>query len=870
MNDPIATRLTEDGHAEAIAFPYARLEAGLVPDAGRTSRAAPGRGVTGEGDDAKAARLRADDPAFAEWAQGYGVIAHTATTQVRVHEMLALHSEGDAAAMADACALLQAADRLASAGMWLVVHMTYARSVARDGRPLRADEFKADPEGHTGGSLNMVPAYAGYLAANALAGRTRSWLMGQGHCVSAIDSLNLLVGNMLPEHAARYDLTDAGLSRFVADFYSYAIGADGRPASPLGSHVGAHTAGGMLEGGYLGFAELQYVHMPLPGESLVTFLSDGAFEEQRGADWVPRWWRAADCGAVLPIMIVNGRRIEQRTDVAQEGGVPWLRAHLRLNEFDPVTIDGRDPAAFVWAIVDMERRLAAAGTAAGGLAGAGVRLPYAIAETVKGYGFPGAGTNRAHNLPLEGNPAHDEAARAEFNRSAAALWVEPGVLDDAVARLNRHGQQARVRERDHPLAHRDVALPTIPPLPWRTDAASPTGATASPHAASKAPARASPMVALDTAFVAIVKANPHLRVRVGNPDELRSNRMGTTLDLLRHRVERPEAGVAEAIDGAVITALNEEAVVSAALGNKGGLNLVVSYEAFAAKMLGALRQEIIFARHLKEAGRPPRWLSVPVIATSHAWENGKNEQSHQDPTIGETLMGEMSDVSRVLFPPDWNTALASLAAVYATHATVATMIVPKRDVAVVLDRARAEAAVRDGAVRLHGSGAADERLLLAAVGAYQLAEARRASARLAQRGIAHALVSIVEPGRFRAPRDAMERAACADEATRSRLFPAHSELRVIVGHTRPEPLAGVLRPLDTGAARTRVLGYVNRGGTLDTFGMLFANRCTFAHVLVDAAELLGVTADSLLSADELAAVRGEADPRLLDAHRSTP
>jgi hypothetical protein len=52
--------------------------------------------------------------------------------------------------------------------------------------------------------------------------------------------------------------------------------------------------------------------------------------------------------------------------------------------------------------------------------------------------------------------------------------------------------------------------------------------------------------------------------------------------------------------------------------------------------------------------------------------------------------------------------------------------------------------------------------------------------------------------------------------------------------------------------------------------MLFANRCTFAHVLVDAAELLGVTADSLLSADELAAVRGEADPRLLDAHRSTP
>ena len=38
----------------------------------------------------------------------------------------------------------------------------------------------------------MVPAYAGYLAVNALSGITRGWLMGQGHCVAAIDALNVL------------------------------------------------------------------------------------------------------------------------------------------------------------------------------------------------------------------------------------------------------------------------------------------------------------------------------------------------------------------------------------------------------------------------------------------------------------------------------------------------------------------------------------------------------------------------------------------------------------------------------------------------------------------------------------------------------
>lgn len=84
--------------------------------------------------------------------------------------------------------------------MWIVVHETYARSVYLDGRELQSDDFKPDPEGHTGGSLNMVPAYAGYMAANAIAGQTRSWIMGQGHCVAAVDTLNLLLDNMTEAH----------------------------------------------------------------------------------------------------------------------------------------------------------------------------------------------------------------------------------------------------------------------------------------------------------------------------------------------------------------------------------------------------------------------------------------------------------------------------------------------------------------------------------------------------------------------------------------------------------------------------------------------------------------------------------------------
>jgi phosphoketolase len=119
--------------------------------------------------------------------------------------------------------------------------------------------------------------------------------------------------------------------------------------------------------------------------------------------------------------------------------------------------------------------------------------------------------------------------------------------------------------------------------------------------------------------------------------------MGRTLEFLKHRVNRPEPSVAEAVNGAIITVLNEEAVIGAVLGNKGGINIAVTYEAFAVKMLGAVRQEVIFARAKKERGHQG-WLAIPVVVTS-TWENGKTSNP-TDATFCEALLGKMSDTAR--------------------------------------------------------------------------------------------------------------------------------------------------------------------------------------------------------------------------------
>lgn len=798
-------------------------------------------------------------PEASRWAAGYGSIAHKTITQVRIFELadkLALtHGDQQRQRLFQQ---LQALDRITSAGLWLVVHEVYARNVYLDGRDLQAEDFKEKPEGHTGGSLNMVPAYAGYLGANAVTGETRGWLMGQGHCVSAIDSVNLLVDNLLPAHKERYrthagtsQLTEAGLTRYVRDFYSYRLNDQGQQDSPLGSHVNPHTAGGIAEGGYLGFAQLEYVHMPLPGETLVTFLSDGAFEEQRGSDWVPRWWRSQDCGKALPIMINNGRRIDQRSTMAQKGGTDWFEKHLRLNSFDPIVIDGHDPAAFVWLILEMETRLnAEAAAIEQGGATYPIHFPYGIAVAQKGAGFFNAGENLAHNLPLGGNPRTHAQLAQTFNKYTRQLWVPTAELTDAIKQLQTHAEQQRPQEKDHPFVNRSVTLSTVPPPTFQQipkDRETPENWT-----------YAQPMKAIDTQFLATVQANPHLRPRVGNPDEMKSNRLQSTLEALKFRATDPEEGLPEAVDGAVITALNEEAIASAALANKGGINLIATYEAFGAKMHGALRQEIIFAKHRKRLGMRNDWLSIPLVLTSHTWENGKNEQSHQDPMMAAAMLQEASDVSRVMFVAGYNCAMTLISQLYQTHGQFWTIVVSKRQIANLFSPEEASQLYQQGAICLDWAGYKVDQpaVVLTAIGSYQLEEILKASQRLREHSVAHSVVYMLEPGRFRVPSDAGELAHAASAPYVQSLYPDTAPARIFLTHTRPSAIMGTLQRLNTGYARTRFLGYINQGGTLDKDGMLLINRATWLHVIAEVATVLDMSPNELMRSAELETLHG--------------
>ena len=534
----------------------------------------------------------------------------------------------------------------------------------------------------------------------------------------------------------------------------------------------------------------------------------------------------------------------------------WFCHHLELNGFDPIVFDGRDPAAFLWAILEIEARLAVASEAVcSGKSKYPVRLPYGIAVAPKGAGFPGEGTNLAHNLPLLANPFLNAEAAGCFNEGARKLWMPPGELREGISAFRRHAHSGRPLERDNIFVNRNPQLSAPPRIVShelgysdRTDPAEWTFA--------------SPMAAVDEVLSTLVRENAHLRSRVGNPDEMKSNRLLKTLEIFKFRVTDPETGIPESLHGAVITALNEEAVASAALANKAGINLIHTYEAFGTKMHGVVRQELIFARNCSRSGRPQNWLSVPLVLTSHTWENGKNEQSHQDPSLAEAMLAESISVSRVLFPVDFNSAAAVTARVYETRGQIWTVVVPKVDsIPNILTLEEAKILVSEGGLRLDWASHEPEKaqVVLAAIGSYQLREVLAAAGRLKERGLPFLVVCIEEPARFQSTFAADEIERRVPDGVMQSLFPPSVAARLFVTHTRPHSIWGIFGPRQS-VGKMSVLGYVNEGGTLSTPGMLFVNACSWAHCVAEVANLLGLPGESFLSKQELAALKGELNP----------
>jgi phosphoketolase len=759
----------------------------------------------------RAAAFRLQSSAFASWAAGYGTIQHRDRTQVRVRDMADLLVEQAAESQPDEVfELLAAADRIASAAMWLIFQMSFARRVSLEESDSSPADLKAAGRHFPSDYLQMALAYTGYLAANALTGKTRSWVMAQAHCAPAIEVVNLLTGNLNEAQQKRYSLDEQGLNRFALDFFPASEGA----ASQGGG--AAELAPGVIEAICPQGSFYYYPHAPLKGERLVVFLGSEALDHDE--DFAARWWRREDCGLIAPFLITEIRRHGDSGE-ADPAELERLQEKLHKHGYDPIDIRAGDPSAYAWAIIEMERRLTnRARAVAEGDANYPVLLPYTIAELSHGFGFS------------------TRASREEFLAAAKTLFVTKSEIERAAGLLNRHEQQGRVREREHPLAVRHVPSPALPPLPWAPTDAPP----------------ASLCDAVDACFSEIAQANPKLRPRVGYAESRRKPLLPRVTESLKFRTTAPHEEAIEALHGAIISGVPVEAAIAGALANKGGVSLAITTESAAPQLLPMLRQEAMLAQQMK-CGRPAGWLGIPLVVTSEIWEPATPLTPCHTTAFSDSLVGELCPYVRILFPADWNSTLAVLQNAYAQRGEISALLIPKTKLPIRFSRAEAERLLQDGAIRVRGDRAAP--LVIVAVGPHQLGEAMRAWERLAERGAEASLVYLLDPGRFRGPRDAQDASTLASRESIEEFFPHESPARVFITHFRPEIALGMLRPLYRSREQTRALGFIYRDETDDRRGMLPANRCTWLHVLVAAAESLQTSPEDFLSTQETAELR---------------
>jgi phosphoketolase len=199
-----------------------------------------------------------------------------------------------------------------------------------------------------------------------------------------------------------------------------------------------------------------------------------------------------------------------------------------------------------------------------------------------------------------------------------------------------------------------------------------------------------------------------------------------------------------------------------------------------------------------------------------------------------------------------------LKACYGDMGAVWNLVVAKSKVPVMLTPEQAQSLVEQGAICLRGHCQSEIQII--AIGSYQLQQALLLSDRLTLNKQSHSLVYMLEPGRFRYARDEWEQHQQADTKLQQALFSHNIKQRLFFCHGHGEAVLACCRPLDLGPARTLALGYINQGGTLDSEGMLFANKCTWAHGALQLARRLRLNDDAWLSDAELAAVLGTGDP----------
>jgi xylulose-5-phosphate/fructose-6-phosphate phosphoketolase len=436
------------------------------------------------------------------------------------------------------------------------------------------------------------------------------------------------------------------------------------------SHVAPETPGSIHEGGELGYSLSHSFGAAFDNPDLIVACVVGDGEAETGplaTGWHSnKFLNPAHDGAVLPILHLNGYKIDNPTVLARIGREEL--EHLLLGYgYTPYFVEGHEPEAMHRLMATtLDKVVAEIKRIQSDARERGVterpRWPMIVLKTPKGWtgpkevdGRPVEGTYRAHQVPLSEPTEHPEHLKIleSWMRSyrPEELFDETGRLIPELRELAPKGER---RMGANPRANggtllRDLRLPDF--CDYAIEVPRP-GNVMNEDART-----------LGKFLRDVIKLNAEQRnFRIFGPDETASNRLTAVFEVTNKQWLGTVIPTDDRLspDGRVIEMLSEHQCEGWLEGYllTGRHGIFNTYEAFVHVIDSMFNQH---AKWLKVTRRLP-WrrpvASLNILLASHVWRQDHNGFTHQDPGFIDHVVNKKAEVIRVYLPPDTNCLLS--------------------------------------------------------------------------------------------------------------------------------------------------------------------------------------------------------------------
>jgi xylulose-5-phosphate/fructose-6-phosphate phosphoketolase len=544
---------------------------------------------------------------------------------------------------------------------YIAAAMIYLQDNTLLEEPLKHEHVKHRLLGHWGTvpGINLM-----YAALNRMILKTDASVLlvtGPGHGAPA-NLANLWLDESLGDVRPDMKRTREGLDNLVK-LFSWPGG--------FPSHLAPIVPGTIHEGGELGYALATAFGAALDNPDLIVacIVGDGEAESgpTAGAWHSNKFLDPATCGAVLPMLHLNGYKIANPT-IYHSLSDEELTKLFEGFGWHPLIVDGEDLDDEMAKALDQSydeiREIQDA--ARSGKRHERPAWPMLVVRSLKGWtgpkevdGIQVEGTAKAHQVPAmkaKTDPGHLKILEDWLRSYKPEELFDPktGQPTDEILGAFPKGD-LRMGANPHVnggMLRKELNLPKV------TD-----------HAIDVSnPGRdiGSALEATGGYLADVFTLNEKERnFRIVCPDEVASNRLGKVFDVTDHTWEWPllPQDTGHSPDGRIMEVLSEHNCQGWLQGYvlTGRHGLFPCYEAFISIIEGMVNQYVKF---LKMSRDEAKWrepvASINILLTSVGWRQDHNGYSHQSPGFINSMLNRKEFVARVYLPPDANTMLYTM------------------------------------------------------------------------------------------------------------------------------------------------------------------------------------------------------------------